>query len=217
MISSFIVYIDKIVKYMYTIESQTGFANDIGYYTYDYRNVYHDEYRNLYVVARNHILKYVDKLSIVSLVQDTEGMTWALEDLYVDKNEYIQDWVVNRSLNRMWDNIEIFQKSILGKFDYMTIQNITTATVLSTIPIPDNFDFCSSDWLYTNGKYITVETIFETEKPVVRTFTVDEYKELPYTKDDVFVGINELVSAPVINRPISKLLACQETIREMLS
>ena len=212
----YICYKDKIVKYMYSLENQATFAhNDFSYYTADYRSVFHDEYRNLYIVGKNNILKYIDKLSLVTLIQDTESKSWPLENLFVSKEEYIQDWVVNRSLDRMYDNIEILRKSILGKFTYQTISHTVTSSALGTLTPPDDFDYCNEDWLY-NGRY-PILTTTEVVRPIVRSFTLDEYKELPYTKDDIFIGLNELVSAPVINRPLLKLLECQETIREMLS
>ncbi len=216
----YICYINKIVKYMYNTGTEAIFANnEFLNYSENYQNVFHDEFRNVYIVGTNHILKYIDKLFLINLKQDTSNIMWQLESVLVDKNEYIQDFPINRCVQRFYDNLELFRKSLLGKFSYKTVQTITTITTISTVSIPsvDNFDYCNMDFLYTNGKYLTTDIIFEYLKPDIRTFTEEEYKQLPYHKEQIYIGINELVSAPVLNRPLKKLFECQQTLLEMIS
>jgi hypothetical protein len=212
------VYADRIVKFTsYGAEAGLIAYNDFSQYTKDYRNAFHDEYRNLYVFNKNHILKYIDELSIVTLKLDTTDLMWPLEKLLVQKDEYIQDWVINRCFQRLWDNLEIYRQSLIGKFGYQTFQNITRTTFVSSQQAPADFDYCNYDWLYNYGRFVTQDVIFSYEKPVVRSFTIDEYKWLPYAKALVYIGINELNSADVYNRVISKLHECESTLLQMIN
>jgi hypothetical protein len=214
----YIVYADRIVKFTsYGAEAGIIAYNDFSQYTKDYRNAFHDEYRNLYVFNKNHILKYIDELSIVTLKLDTANLMWPLEKLLVQKDEYIQDWVINRCFQRLWDNLEIYRQSLIGKFGYQTFQNITRTTFVSSQQPPADFDYCNYDWLYNYGRFVTQDVIFSYEKPVVRSFTIDEYKWLPYAKALVYIGINELNSADVYNRVISKLHECESTLLQMIN
>ena len=146
-------------------------------YGSDYRSCYHDLNRNLYIVSGNAIIKYVDKLDIINLRTDVTSL-WPMSSIYVEPNEYNQDWVLNRSFARYWDNLEVFRRSVIGKFTYEIVNDI----------------------------YV----------PTLRTFTPQEYRILPYSKNQIYVGINEIVTADAINRCFDKLYACQETILEMI-
>ena len=214
----YIVYSDRIVKFT-SFGADAGIIalNDFSYYTKDYRDVFHDEFRNLYILNRNHILKYVDLLSIVTLKLNTTGLMWNENQLLVQKDEYIQDWVINRCIQRMWDNLEILRQSLIGKFGYQTFRNVTRTTFVSAQPPPADFDYCNYDWLYSYGKFVTHDIVFEYEKPVVRSFTPSEYKILPYAKESTYIGINELNTADVYNRVLSKLYACEETLLQMIN
>lgn len=144
----------------------------------NYKNLYHDQNRNVYLVSPYAIIKYIDKLDSLNLRLDTTGKTWPLSAVYIDEDEYVQDWVVNRSFARFYDNLEVFRRSIIGKFDRAVKNGVTV--------------------------------------PVVRSFTPTEYREFPYRKKDVYVGLNEIVSAPVFNRCVNKLYSCLQTILEMI-
>ncbi len=214
----YITYTDKILKTNLIGELVGTIAeNDFSDYNKHYRSCFHDEYRNLYILNQNHILKYVDLLSIVSIVLEKEAEVWELNQLLVGKNEYIQDWVINRCVQRLWDNIEIFRCSLLGKFGYKTIKTVTSTTITSAIDIPPDFPYCTEDWLYDYSRNITIDTETEYQKPVVRTFTSDEYKILPHTKESIYVGLNEINSADVYNRLFNKLYECEETILQMIA
>jgi len=145
----------------------------------NYVNIKHDAFRNLYLISNNCIIKYIDKLMLFDVKMEYSTYQWPMSAIYVEADEYNQDWVLNRSFARMWDNIEIFRRSINGK--------------------PGS--------IVENG--ITV--------PFVKTFAPDEYKILPYNKENIYIGMNEFVSSPVINRCVSKLYDCQETILDMIS
>lgn len=214
----YIVYSNKVVKFKNTGSFAGIIAEgDFPLYEKDYRDSYHDEFRNLYIVNKNNIMKYVDLLSIISLKSNTDNVVWSIDDLYVKKDEYIQDWVVNRCFQRLWDNIEVFRRSILGKFGYQNIRTTTRTNLVTTQKMPDDFDLCNYDWLYDIGRIITTDVIYEYEKPIIRSFTVEEYKELPYNKEQIYIGINELHTADVYNRVISKLYDCECILLQMIS
>lgn len=213
----YIVYSNKVVKLMLSGDMAGTIGNNqFPYYVEDYRSVYHDEYRNLYVVAKNHILKYVDQLYIVSLKLDTTGLSWDLDKLLVQKDEYVQDWVINRCFQRLWDNLEIFRQSLIGKFGYQTFRNSTVTTIVSSQPVPEDFNVCERDWLYSYGRPVEQTAVFEYDKPIVRSFTPSEYNILPHNKNTVYVGINEINSADVYNRVVSKLYECENILLQMV-
>lgn len=75
-------------------------------------SVFHDEYRNLLVTTDDKVLKYADLMLKRSIKAELPSTYWQLNDLYIDKEEYVQNWVYNKSLQRLWDNIEIFRNSL---------------------------------------------------------------------------------------------------------
>jgi hypothetical protein len=214
----YVTYSDRVVKFLVSgVPAGTIAQNDFSLYVKDYRDTFHDSHRNLYIVNKNHILKYVDKLYIVSLALDVSSKLWPLEKLLVQKDEYVQDWVINRCLHRMWDNIELVRQSLIGKFGYETFRTVTTAISLSARAPDDDFDYCNYDWLYDYGVRIPQEIVYEYEKPVVRTFKPAEYKMLPCQKSTLYVGINEFSSAEVYNRCFGCLYDNLETVRIMIA
>lgn len=74
--------------------------------------IFQDEFRNVLITTDDKILKYPD-IMILERIKDTlPSSYWSLEDLYIHKNEYIQNWVYTKSLQRLWDNIEIFRNTL---------------------------------------------------------------------------------------------------------
>jgi hypothetical protein len=75
-------------------------------------DIYHDEYRNLLVAADNRVLKFVDTMLLYAQKGTLPPYYWKLEDLYIHPEEYVQNWVYNKSLQRLWDNIEYFRSTV---------------------------------------------------------------------------------------------------------
>lgn len=176
----YILSTDKVFKITQDGKLAGIFANEFDINTFT--NLYQDSNRNIYITYKNGILKYIDKLQIVNLREDVDSSMWPLSTLQINKDEYQQDWVFNKSFARLWDNLELFRRSIIGKFDY----NI-----------------------------ISVDGI-DTYKPIVRSFRPEEYAELPWTKDDLYIGVNEKRTADVINRSFNKVYDCIETLMELI-
>ena len=147
-----------------------------------YDGISHDVKRNLYVTNNNSILKFYEKVTIDDVYTDTGIVPWDIDDIYINKDEYIQDWVYNRSISRMWDNIEIVKRSI-------------TAAISETTD--------------DQGKI----------KNIIVGFTTEQYTALfnSTPKEDVFIGINELVSADAINRCLSSLYSTLDLLIAAIS
>ena len=182
------------------------------------RSVFHDEFRNLYICQDNHILKYNDQIKLVSLIKDTAlTNTWSLDDIFIKTNEYVQDWVINKSLNRLWDNIEMVRKSIIGKLSYKSVTSATLKSLgVPTVP-PDSLAACVIDWWPSFNYIINESSQGCYVVPHTRTFLASEYKEPTYGKGDVLIGINELVTADVLNRVLCQLQENLYIIYDMLS
>lgn len=78
-------------------------------------DIYHDEFRNLLVASDNKILKYSDLMTIIPLKGKLPETFWSLKDLYIHEEEYVQNWVYTKSLQRLWDNIETFRNTLFYK------------------------------------------------------------------------------------------------------
>jgi hypothetical protein len=79
----------------------------------DITSVYQDEFRNLLIATDDKILKYVDLMTLKPLKGALPNYYWKLEDLYIHPEEYVQNWVYNKALQRLWDNIELIRSTIL--------------------------------------------------------------------------------------------------------
>ena len=78
-----------------------------------YNSISQDKYRNVYVTVNDRILKIPDLQKVVeSKAALPKDLYWALSDLMVHKEEYIQPWVYQKSFHRLWDNIELLRNSL---------------------------------------------------------------------------------------------------------
>lgn len=214
----YIVYANKISKYTFSgvnvgSIAEAGLVN----YSRDFRSVFHDKHRNLFIMNSNHILHYVDIMSSITILEDRTSYEWSDENIQVGKNEFIQDWVINKCIGRLWDNIEITRRSLIGRFTYQTIGSTTTVQTVSTFTPPADFDYCTNDWIHNTAKVTEEDVTYEYTKPIVRAFKPSELEQLPYTKEEIFIGLNENTSAAVFNRIFGKLYDCLEVLLQMVS
>jgi uncharacterized membrane protein len=75
-------------------------------------SLYQDEFRNLLIVSDNIILKFPDLMQLITRQSNLPLQYWALNDLLIHKEEYVQNWVYNKSFERLWDNIELFRNTL---------------------------------------------------------------------------------------------------------
>jgi len=87
-----------------------------------YNSLYHDDNQNLYITNTNSILRYFDEVTIDSAIKTISVLGWDMEDIYIDLDEYVQDWVYNRSFAKMYDNIDLVRRSLIGSI-YQTTDN----------------------------------------------------------------------------------------------
>jgi len=116
-------------------------------------------------------------------MMDINDYLWSMDDIYIHEEEYVADWVYNKSLSRMWDNIDILRRSLKGKINISTDQTTQESTIF------------------------------------IRNFTLEEYTALNSltTKDKIYIGLNEFVTADVINRNLKLLCNMLNDILETIN
>ncbi len=176
----YVCYSDKIIKINNNGDYAGTFGNEFTN-TYNFYRCYHDTHRNLFITNNYQILKYIDKLDLRTIRLETTNYEWAMSAIYLNKDEYNQDWVLNKSFARYWDNLELFRRSITGK------------------PI---LIYSDSDKSY---------------RVSITNHSPTEWHNFIYNKNDIFIGINELVTTDVINRCFGMLWECQNYLLSLLA
>jgi len=86
--------------------------------------VFQDEYRNVLILSNDKILKYID----IPERKNNKGTLipsdfWQPLDIYIHPEEFIQNWVYNKSFSKLWDNIEIFKNHLYHLTDSRGFSN----------------------------------------------------------------------------------------------
>ena len=120
-----------------------------------------NENGSLYITAENAIIKYVDLVKIVSIKSDTSTLDWPLSSVLIDKEEFVQDWIYNRSFARLWDNIEIFRRSIFDKFESHEIQPGINSLFINTFNVSDELYFSNSknDIIIGTNEFVIADVV----------------------------------------------------------
>lgn len=134
----YVLYEHRISKYSFDGYFIGDFAeNDQLTYTCICPTKEHD----IYVGTTKNILQYSDKLRIVKIgaTDNADEFFWHKNEIYLNRQENIQDTVLNTSLQRMYDNIMMYsictfgkildavsddQESLVTDFDKSTLDNI---------------------------------------------------------------------------------------------
>jgi hypothetical protein len=156
----YIIFDNTVLRYFRT-GTFAGYLIDNKQCAFGIRDAYQDEYRNTLIISGDKILKYIDVMDQKNIVGDLPKTYWSLNELLIHKDEYIQNWVYNRSFHRLWDNIELLRHSLIY-----------------------GLNSCKD---------------FEPPK---------------YTKEQILIGQNEIVTSTVINRNINYLW---ENLKSMLN
>lgn len=102
--------------------------------------------RNIIVADQYAIYNNVDFISLKSIINDFDDVEWKEEDILIDENELIQDWVYNVAFGRIKDNLELYSKNIHSK--YVFTVNVDGKVMTNIVPMPTNelpaFDFSQS-------------------------------------------------------------------------
>jgi hypothetical protein len=81
--------------------------------------IYQDEYRNVLVLYGDKILKFVHILKQKNTKSIMTESFWnTVSKIFIDRDEYVQDWVYNKAFQRMWDAIEAFRSSLFYDTTY---------------------------------------------------------------------------------------------------
>lgn len=114
----YITYTDRILKLTLDGINAGVFADDIGE---NYVGMYHTSNYQLFVANQNSILKFTEIINILRASISTGDYDWTTSDIYVDSEEYIQPYVINKSFARIWDNIDLLRRSLLGVIEFGTL------------------------------------------------------------------------------------------------
>jgi len=101
--------------------------------------VFQDEYRNVLILSEDKILKFIDLMER----NNSKGILssqdfWKPEDVYIHREEFIQNWVYNKTFSKIWDNIEMFKNTAY----YLTFSRIPS---LSCSDVEGSCEFFNSE------------------------------------------------------------------------
>lgn len=90
----------------------------------DYMSIFHDVDNEFFVASRINVLKFFES-HVINTSRETEAdkYLWNIDSLSVKKDEMISDFVINMRFKRLWDNIELFRRSLKGKIEYISDSN----------------------------------------------------------------------------------------------
>lgn len=150
-----------------------------------------DDRLNFFVATDKRIFKYVDIPTTLDLysASTTDTLLTPLSSIEINPDEFIQDWVYNKSVLRLLQNHEILYKAIKYKYDI-------------------NLD--------GKGNLIVPYESINTGFNVLSLSSIDITK--PYTvNQDFFVHSNEFVSSSVINRVLTNIYNLQLDLLQLVS
>ena len=150
-----------------------------------------DDRLNFFVATDKRLFKYVDIPTTLDLYSagTTDALLTPLSSIEVKSDEFIQDWVYNKSVLRLLQNHEILYKAIKYKYDI-------------------NLD--------GKGNLIVPYESVNSGFGVLSLSSIDITK--PYTvNQDFFVHSNEFVSSSVINRVLTNIYNLQLDLLQLVS
>jgi hypothetical protein len=150
-----------------------------------------DDRLNFFVATDKRIFKYVDIPETLDLytASTTDTLLTPISSIEIKSDEFIQDWVYNKSVLRLLQNHEILYKAIKYKYDI-------------------NLD--------GKGNLIVPYESINTGFNVLSLSSIDITK--PYTvNQDFFVHSNEFVSSSVINRVLTNIYNLQLDLLQLVS
>ena len=103
---------------------------------------FQDEHRNLLIADGDKIIKFIDILTQTKTNSNLPNNYWILNDMLIHKDEYVQNWVYNKALQKVWDEIEMFRGTLLF--------NNSKCKSISTYTHPKNKIFIGQNEIVTN-------------------------------------------------------------------
>ena len=149
-----------------------------------------DDRLNFYVVTNKRVFKYVDIPDTLDLFDtDTvDSLILPLSAISINREEFVQDWVYNKSIMRLLQNHEILYKAIKYKYKINLDRygNLVSPSV--------------GDYGFTITGLSGVD--------LTKSFSVSQ---------DNYVHSNELVTSSVINRALTELYNLQLNMLQLVS
>ena len=151
---------------------------------------YIDDRLNFYVCTDKRIFKYVDIPDTLDLfnVDTVNSLILPLSSININPNEFIQDWVYNKSIMRLLQNHEVLYKAIKYKYN---------------INLDRNGNLINTDG---GASSFTVAGLSGIDLAV--PFSVDQ---------NFFIHSNEFVTSTVVNRALTNIYALQNNMLALIS
>jgi hypothetical protein len=113
----YITHEKGIVKYFKTGTIADHTFNDYvcgdGTVLNNFSSVLQTEYRNVYGITNDKIVKIADIVKNVETKASLDSnLFWEIHSVLIHPEEYIQPWVYLKSFHRLWDNIELLRNSL---------------------------------------------------------------------------------------------------------
>lgn len=72
--------------------------------------------RNILIGDRRAVYNTIDFVSLKNILTPIDELEWKLDDILIQDNDLVQDWVYNTVFNRLRDNFELYVKNLHSKY-----------------------------------------------------------------------------------------------------
>jgi hypothetical protein len=117
----------------------------------------YDDHDQMFICSRSRVFRVDDTPPIIDIKPDTSSFYYKLNEISIDINEGIEDWVYNKSLNRLIHNHKVFAENLYNVF----VRNVTTDNKLVSFTtnvrsLNDQLKFIIDDNLYIGANEHTL-------------------------------------------------------------
>lgn len=118
----YILYEHWVAKYSYDGKFVARFAENNNL---TYRAIYANSNFDVYISTEKNILRYNDSLVLreLGVTENADKLLWTSEEYRLNKNENVQDAVINTAFQRIYDNIVMYARCIFGKIVELDSEN----------------------------------------------------------------------------------------------
>ena len=109
------------VLYEHHVEKYDHLGNYIGKFAetdeLSYFSMCASNNHDIYITTNKNILVYNDsfRLRKIAVPENAENLSWRREEVFLNRNDNIQDVILNTSFQRMYDNIVMYMVCVFGK------------------------------------------------------------------------------------------------------
>ena len=118
---------------------------------------------DIYIATNKNILHYNDSLRVrtIAAVENAVDQAWKLDEIKINRDENIQDVVLNTSLQRMYDNITMYALCIFGNIVKLdSLDEDKRIADLDYVTYQKIYDFIHKERIFVGiNELVTVETI----------------------------------------------------------